>query len=378
MTLSSQTTKTVYIPDGVAVRYAVPFPLFSPQDLECWQVDAAGNETAISNFTVEGFGTQSGVYARFAAPPAAGTSLVIRRSTRQVQESAYPEGGKFPSAVVENDLDRIVGMIQELDEAVERSLKVNVSEEKAPESAEELHARVVATLEKAESKAAEAAGSAEVAAGQAGIAAEQAGAAKGQAMVAGNSADLALDMAELARQWAENPEDAPVQDGFSAYHWALKALENAAGGMSLSDALDGGRRAVDGVGASEWALAQAVEAAQRAEAKAATAAASAYAGAFPTTAGQITIAIPVSPTQYTVPANGWVRVSSTLAAGGHLSMTNEAQGYGTVANRSTGDPYGWGHIYMPVNKGETIEIRWGNTYSGAAPNARFLYARGAI
>ncbi|MDL2279688.1 hypothetical protein LJC15_03370, partial [Desulfovibrio sp. OttesenSCG-928-G11] len=250
MSLSSRITKAVYVPDGVQTLYAVPFPLFSERDVECWAVNDAGLVTAISNFTVEGYGTQSGVHVRFATAPVAGGSLVVRRNTRQVQESTYPEGGKFPSLVVENDFDRIVGMVQELNEAVDRSLKVNVSEESPPESAEELYARVVETLAEAGDKAAEAAGSA-------GEAADSANRAEEDAALAQDQAALAVDSAEMARKWAENPEDAPVIDEhYSAYHWAKKALENASSGVNLSDALDGARKAGDGVGASEWALAE--------------------------------------------------------------------------------------------------------------------------
>ena len=251
MALSDTVTKVVYAPDGAQVRFDIPFPLFDARDVECIAVDAAGAESPITAFSVVGMQSESGPAVVFDAPPAAGVTLVIRRYTRQVHETTYPEGGKFPSRVVELDFDRIVAMIQELNEVVDRSLKVNVGEESPPESAEELYSRIVQIAERAEAAVTEAAGSA-------AAADVSAGAAAGSASAAAASEVSAEYYMEMARKWAVNPEDVPVLAGlFSAYHWALKAREWASGGIILSDALDGERKAADGVGASEWALAQA-------------------------------------------------------------------------------------------------------------------------
>lgn len=132
MTLSTTQTKVVYIPDGAQTRYAVPFPLFDARDVACIAVSASGKETPLTAFAVEGLGRESGVYVRFYEAPEAGGSLVIRRSTRLVQETDYPEGGKFPSAVVERDFDRVTGMIQELQEEVDRAVKVSADQDDAP------------------------------------------------------------------------------------------------------------------------------------------------------------------------------------------------------------------------------------------------------
>lgn len=127
MTLSTTQTKIEYIPDGVETRFAVPYPIYAKGDLRCAYTDTAGNEHQITRFDVEGFGSETGVYVRFYTPPQAGLTLVIYRETPHIQETDYPEGGKFPAVVVEQDFDRIVAMIQELMEILSRCLQVDIS-----------------------------------------------------------------------------------------------------------------------------------------------------------------------------------------------------------------------------------------------------------
>lgn len=142
MALSDTRTKVVYQPDGIADRYEIPFPLFDAQDLECIAVDGSGGQTRMVAFTVYDMQSESGPYVVFDQAPPSGVMLVLRRSTKPVHETEYPEGGAFPSRVVERDLSRITAMIQELNEVVDRSIKVNAGEEGPPESAEEFYLRI--------------------------------------------------------------------------------------------------------------------------------------------------------------------------------------------------------------------------------------------
>jgi hypothetical protein len=135
MTLSTTQTKVSYIPDGTQSVFAVPFPFFGKDDLCCKTVDSFGKEWDIAAFSVEGEGSEAGARVRFSHPPAAGRTLVIHRNTRRVQESDYPEGGKFPAVVVEQDFDRLTGMIQEIDEGLGRAVKVPITSGKSPEEA---------------------------------------------------------------------------------------------------------------------------------------------------------------------------------------------------------------------------------------------------
>ena len=132
MTHTSQQTKIVYEPDGTATSFTVPFPVYDAADLECVSVGIMEETLYSYGFTVSGIG-QGNVTVTFADPPPAGSKLVIRRSTRRVQESDYPVSGRFPAKVVEHDLDRIVAMIQELAEELSRALKAPYWSDLSPE-----------------------------------------------------------------------------------------------------------------------------------------------------------------------------------------------------------------------------------------------------
>jgi hypothetical protein len=139
MTLSTQQTKITYVPDGLTAAFDVPFPVFDADDIQCVRVDGQGAESAPEGFTVTGMtpGAESdAVRVVFSSPPASGGKLVIRRSTARVQESDYPVAGRFPAKTVERDFDRVVGMIQELKEILDRAIKVDAAKDRAPTTAE--------------------------------------------------------------------------------------------------------------------------------------------------------------------------------------------------------------------------------------------------
>lgn len=133
MTLSTSRTKVSYVPDGVQTRFAIPFPVFGEESVFCRMEDATGAEEELTNYAVKGLDSLSGAYVHFYTPPPVGKKLVIYRYTRRVQESDYPEGGKFPATVVEIDFDRVVAMIQELQEELERAIKVPITSDMTPE-----------------------------------------------------------------------------------------------------------------------------------------------------------------------------------------------------------------------------------------------------
>lgn len=268
MALSDTRTKVVYKPDGTEVRYDIPFPLFDAQDVECIEVDEYGRQINISAFSIQGVGGESGSWVIFDIAPDAGTTLVIKRNTRPVHETEYPEGGAFPSRSVERDLSRITAMIQELNEVVARAIKVNAGEQNASESAEDLHLRIqlIATaasdaVRQAEAGA-EAAASAAVLSGKSAIAAHESG-AKAAAAAEAASEMLTLltdlDMRVVAIDCHEAPYgEYDAQSGTLELY--LPFCQNGEyGSIFLSDAQQGDRKAAEGVGASEWALGQVAE-----------------------------------------------------------------------------------------------------------------------
>jgi hypothetical protein len=133
MTLSSKVTKVVYEADGATASWPVPFPVFDAGDVECIHV-AGGAETVLTGFTVSGM-ADNNIYVVFAAPPPAGT-LVVRRGTDRVQESDYPVAGRFPAKTVERDHDRIVAMIQEIDETFSRAVLFDAAQSEGMNASE--------------------------------------------------------------------------------------------------------------------------------------------------------------------------------------------------------------------------------------------------
>jgi hypothetical protein len=65
-----------------------------------------------------------------------------------VQESDYPTAGRFPAKVLERDLDRIVAMIQEIDEVLSRAVLVDAAKDEAP-TANEILAALRDSIEQA-------------------------------------------------------------------------------------------------------------------------------------------------------------------------------------------------------------------------------------
>ncbi len=122
--ITGQQTKAVYLTDGTQTEFPLPFFFFDQGDVVVSTVDQYGVETQITTgYEVSGAQDEDGGTATFAAPPAAGLKLVLRRRTARKQETRYPESGKFPSRTVETDFDKLVAIAQELTEEVGRCVQ---------------------------------------------------------------------------------------------------------------------------------------------------------------------------------------------------------------------------------------------------------------
>lgn len=69
----------------------------------------------------------------FYTPPAAGTIIVIDRRTPQTQETPYKTSSGFPAVRVEQNFDKLTLMVQELQDASNRSIKVSETSETNPD-----------------------------------------------------------------------------------------------------------------------------------------------------------------------------------------------------------------------------------------------------
>lgn len=154
MTVESTQTKEIYEGNGSSVIFPVPFTYSRTDDIKLVFTDAHGVESDIaSNYaiTVAESGDTSVTYPVSGMPIAMGTRLTVYRATPQKQIVDLIYGGAFNPDVLEQDVfDRIVMMIQELQEAVNRSVKTQFTSDIVPDALlEEIYASVKAAQDAA-------------------------------------------------------------------------------------------------------------------------------------------------------------------------------------------------------------------------------------
>ena len=137
MTVEATKIKEIYEGNGAAKVFPVPFGYSKTDDIRLMFTDVHNMEWAvISNFKIQV--TESGdtnvTYPVIGDPIAMGTRLTVYRSTPQAQIVDLIYGGAFNPDVLEKDVfDRIVMMIQELQEAMSRAVKAPFTSDISPE-----------------------------------------------------------------------------------------------------------------------------------------------------------------------------------------------------------------------------------------------------
>jgi hypothetical protein len=113
-----------YVADGTQSVFAYPFPIFSTTDLECL-VDGERRE---SGFTIQGAGLSEGGSVAFAAAPAAGTRITLRRRMRVQRVTDFQPNGLLRADTLNDELDYQVAALQELRDELASSLRVDPSD----------------------------------------------------------------------------------------------------------------------------------------------------------------------------------------------------------------------------------------------------------
>lgn len=129
MTLASTEPRVQYNGDGATVAFSVTFIFWDAADLRVIHTDASDVETVWTNgsqYTVSGGSGSTGTVTVETSPtdytPASGEKITIKSNLSYAQTTALPLGGPLPSPAVERSDDKIVRMIQQLNEALGRSL----------------------------------------------------------------------------------------------------------------------------------------------------------------------------------------------------------------------------------------------------------------
>ena len=217
MSVQNQTVKNVYAGNGSATVFPFTFALLETdgEHVKVYVTNDAGISEETTNFEID---TQAKTvtYPKVGDPLPADKKIVIRREIPNEQELNLENLGPFFADDVEGALDRAVMMIQQLLEAVDRSIKVDPASDTKPEeliaelfeaSADAVAAATAAynskiaaaASETAAGNSASAAYNSEVAAGNSETAAwNSATAAYNSQVAAGNSATAAGNSATAA------------------------------------------------------------------------------------------------------------------------------------------------------------------------------------
>ena len=126
MTVSSTVVRNSYAGDNSTTQFTYTFPIHSSSELKVILRSSAGVETVQtlnSDYTINDTGT--GGTVTFTSAPASGVSIVLIRDTNQTQEVDYLANDPFPADTHEGALDKLTLLTQELQEEIDRSLKVS-------------------------------------------------------------------------------------------------------------------------------------------------------------------------------------------------------------------------------------------------------------
>lgn len=130
MTVSSSTAKVSYSGNSSTVAFAVNFYFLANSHLKVLSRAADGTETLKvldTDYTVIGAGNPAGGTVTMTTAPATGTTLVIARNVPLTQVTDYTPNDPFPAETHEQALDKLTMEVQQINEAIDRSIKLSLS-----------------------------------------------------------------------------------------------------------------------------------------------------------------------------------------------------------------------------------------------------------
>ena len=127
MTLSTTTVKNSYSGNGSTTAFTYDFGINSTSELVVIIRSSTGTETTktiTTHYTVADAGASGGTVTMGSAP-ASGETLVLIRDTSLTQGTDYVANDPFPAETHESALDKLQMQIQEVQEEVDRSIKLS-------------------------------------------------------------------------------------------------------------------------------------------------------------------------------------------------------------------------------------------------------------
>lgn len=131
MTISTTDSRVEYAGNGVTTVFPIPFRFLENAHIVALLVSAAGVPTSwalSTNYTLTGADADGGGTLTALVAPAVGTRLVIYRDIPATQETDYISGDPFPAESHERALDKLTMLAQQDEEALDRAIKLPVSD----------------------------------------------------------------------------------------------------------------------------------------------------------------------------------------------------------------------------------------------------------
>ena len=130
MTVSSTTARVSYSGNGATVTFAVNFYFLEDSHLQVIIRSATGTETVktlLTDYTVTGAGNPAGGSITFGTAPTNTETIVITRAVPLTQQTDYLANDPFPAESHEEALDKLTMMVQQQQDALDRSIKLSVT-----------------------------------------------------------------------------------------------------------------------------------------------------------------------------------------------------------------------------------------------------------
>lgn len=121
--LSSQNKRIQYTGNGTTTIFAYNFRV----DDSSW-INVYVNENLVTNYSVSGVGLDAGGNITFTVAPVSGTLVTIIRNVPKTQSLDLIRNAGFPADSMELELDKLTMMVLDLQEKVDRSIKLPVSD----------------------------------------------------------------------------------------------------------------------------------------------------------------------------------------------------------------------------------------------------------
>jgi hypothetical protein len=116
-----------YLADGKQVEFYIPFPIFSPNDVEVYTNAVLQTDT----YDIPWPEQQGRFRAIFLSPPAAGSTIILRRCMEITRNSRFQESGRLSAKALNTEFDYVAAALQQVYAESARAIRLNPTDEEA-------------------------------------------------------------------------------------------------------------------------------------------------------------------------------------------------------------------------------------------------------